>query len=397
MNKIVRRILRATAIISAALFATTVAGESVLTQVVPTRMLVQDLKIDGESNDLTAAYSLIVAPNGNVIVLGRDEYRGKLFAANGSFIRSFGRQGQGPGEISSNAPMNAGMVGDTLWIYDSRKVALYTSDARHIRDIPIARVTEPWQTGHPEYLGTTAVLTPQRLLPGGIFLATPGLNGSVAKPTTTRPLFRVTADGKITGPPFKLPLENLFFTIPQVRTFQQVFAHMPKYALSVDGKRVVIARVRDGTSPYVELLHLTTTGDTIASQRVQFTPDPITKRSVDSVIANWNAPFPEGRGRPPGYQPPSIAPHERAIRDSLMVPRYFSPFSDVMLANDGTTWLRWHVPGNDRRWLLVSPRGEVIMQIEQANASSILVIDGAIWGAKADSLGFISLIRYSVR
>jgi hypothetical protein len=401
MTTLTRRILGTHGIVSAVILATAAGAHPALAQNVPVRTLVQDLKIDGETNDMTAAFSLLVAPNGNIIVLGRDPYRGKVFAPNGRLIRSFARQGQGPGEISTNRPMHAGMVGDTLWIHDTgRKTSLFTSDGTHIRDVPFTRSRDPWQDGHPEYVGTSTGLTPQRLLPGGIALATAGLNGVLAKPTTTPPLFRTTWEGQITGIPVKLPLENLFFRVPEVtgRGFQQVFAHMPKYALSEDGRRLVIARVRDGTGPYVELLHLVTTGDTIATHRVPFTQVPITRRSVDSLIASWNAPFPEGRGRPPGYQPPSLAPHERAIRDSLIVPRYFSPFSDVMLANDGTTWLRWHVPGNDRRWLLVSPRGEVLMQVEQpTSGGDPRVIDGAIWGAAVDSLGFISVIRYAVR
>jgi hypothetical protein len=293
--------------------------------------------------------------------------------------------------------MNAGMLGDTLWIYDSGKIALFTSDGRHLRDVEYTRSRDPWQVGHPEYAGTSTGLTIQRLLPGGVALALPGLSGLLTTPATTPPLFRISWEGRIIGTPVKLPLENRFFRIAAGRSFTQVFAHMPKYALSSDGRRLVIARLREGTPPYVELLHLATTGDTITRHRVSFTQDPITRRSVDSVIAAWNAPFPEGRGRPPGYQPPSILPHVREIRDSLIVPRYFSPFSDAMLANDGTTWLRWHVPGNNRRWLLVSPRGEVLMQLEQPRSGSgPKVIDGAIWGAAADSLGFISILRYAV-
>jgi hypothetical protein len=365
----------------------------------PVRVLVQEFSISGEANDITAAYSFVIAPNGNIIVLGRDEYRGKVFAPAGALIRSFGRRGQGPGEISSNAPMRAGMVGDTLWIYDYGKIALFTTDGRHIRDVQYNVAPQPWQAGHPEYVGTTGGLTPARLLPGGVALARPGINGNLTKPTTTPPLFRITWDGRITGTPVKLPLEQLFFRVPQItgRSFMQVFAHMPKYSLSQDGRRLVIARVRDETQPYVELLHLATTGNTIATHRVPFTPVPITRRSVDSAIAAWSGPMPSGRGRPVGTERPTIAQHEGAIRDSLVVPRYFSPFSDVMLANDGTTWLRWHTPGNDRRWLLVSPRGEVLMQVEQATGSSIQSIDGAIWGVTADSVGFLNLNRYTIR
>jgi hypothetical protein len=388
----------ATAVIAAAaIFATAAINESALAQTALVRRLVPDLTISGETNDITSVPRLVVAPNGNVIVFGRDEYRGKVFAPDGKLIRNFGRGGQGPGEIARAGPRNYGMVGDTVWVFDNGRIVLFTSDGRHIRDVPRPRNTDPWQAGHPEYVGTTSGLVPERLLSGGVALALPGINGILAKPTTTPPLFRTTWQGQITGTPIKLPLENLFFSIPQVRTFQQVFAHMPKYSLSEGGRRLVIARVRDGTRPFVELLHLATTGDTIATHRVPFTPVPITRRSVDSVIAEWNAPMPGGRGRPPGYERPSAAPHERAIRDSLVVPRYFSPFSDVMLANDGTTWLRWLTPGNDRRWLLVSPRGEVLMQVEQPARSSILVIDGAIWGATADSVGFVSLIRYAIR
>jgi hypothetical protein len=177
---------------------------------------------------------------------------------------------------------------------------------------------------------------------------------------------------------------------------------MPKYAFSTDGMRLVIANVRDAVPPgaappYVELLHLTTAGDTIATHRVPFAPDPIQRRSVDSVIAHFTAPMPAGR-RPPEYQPPQPPPgFESELRNALIVPRYWSPFNEVKLANDGTTWLKWHVPGNDLRWLVISPRGETLMQAEQPASVRIVVIDRAIWGASLDSVGFVSLTRFTVR
>jgi hypothetical protein len=405
MTTLLRCILGSPRFASAAILATLVFAEVTLAQETHIRMLVPDLKIDGQTNDITAVASLVVAPNGNVIVFGRGEYRGKVFAPNGRPLRNFGRNGRGPGELSSPALQNAGMVGDTLWVFDGpQHIALFTSDGRLIRDVVFRQTPVPWQSARPEWGWMSSILEPVRLLPGGLAISVPGASREAVTSgvyPAGQPLLRLTWEGRFTGAPLTLPIDNIFFRLKEplknLRAFQQVFAHTPKYALSADGRRLVIANVRDAARPYVELLHLSTAGDTLATHRVPFTRDAITRRSVDSVIAGWTAPMPAGR-RPPGYSPSSpFVGHERELRDALVVPRYFSPFSQVMLANDGTTWLKWHVPRNDRRWLLVSPRGEVLMQVEQPGSGSIRVIDGAIWGAAADSVGFVSVIRFAVR
>ena len=406
MSTFVRRILGTAGIVPAAVLATAAAADPTFAQSTPIRMLVPDLTISGEANDLTSAVNLVVAPNGNVIVLVRDEIRGRVFAQDGRLIRSFGRNGGGPGDIASANLQHAGMVGDTLWIYDggARRIALFTSDGRPIRDVSFRRTEDPWQAGHAEWAWMGTSIEPERLLSGGVAIAVPGVGVEVVRsavyPSTGQPLLVMTWEGKVTGAPLTLPLQIRDFRLQEplknLRSFVQVFAHLPKYAFSADGRRLVIANVRDGPRPYVELLHLSTAGDTIGTVRVPFTPDPISRRSVDSVIANWTAPLPAGR-RPPGYPPSPFAGHERELRASLVVPPYFSPFSQVMLANDGTTWLRWHVPGTDLRWLLVSARGDVLMQVEQPTFVSIRIIDGAVWGTAADSVGFVNLIRFAVR
>jgi hypothetical protein len=409
MTAFLFRILGTAGIVSAAILAMATVAAQAFAQSTPVRMLVPDLTISGDANDIVAASSLLIAPNGNIILLGRGDYRGKVFAPTGSLIRSFARTGQGPGEIAATfAPLqNAGMAGDTLWIYLNRRIGLYTSDGSFIRYVSYRGGESAWQTGRPDWAWMNRSVIPARLLPGGSAIAVPNVGLEVVRsavyPTTGQPLLRMTWEGEVTGAPLMLPLQNIFFRTSAVgNSFQQVLAHMPKYAFSADGRRIVIANVRDAAPPgaappYVELLHLSTAGDTIATHRVGFAPDPIQRRSVDSVIARFTAPMPAGR-RPPDYQPPQLPPGiESEMRNALIVPRYWSPFSEVKLANDGTTWLKWHVPGNDLRWLVVSPRGETLMQAEQPPSARIMVIDGAIWGASMDSVGFVNLMRFTVR
>jgi len=93
--------------------------------------------IGGESSaeaDFSDITSVAVEPSGNLLVLDGKECRVFVFDAAGKFVRSFGRKGQGPGELNgpigiAMTPANEIMVEDSL----NRRLSYFSRDGTFLR------------------------------------------------------------------------------------------------------------------------------------------------------------------------------------------------------------------------------------------------------------------------
>lgn len=74
---------------------------------------------DGTAAELIEVRDFEVARNGNVLAVDAKAHGLKLFAPSGAFLKSVGRQGQGPGEYES--PNGIAMAPDgSFWVHDPR-------------------------------------------------------------------------------------------------------------------------------------------------------------------------------------------------------------------------------------------------------------------------------------
>ena len=98
----------------------------------PRWTVTQDLAIAGDS---AAEYQfgrigdLAVAPNGNIAVIDQLNFVVRVFDRAGTFVRSFGRQGRGPGELSRSAN-GIYFLGDSLLVLDpgEQRMTVFTPD-----------------------------------------------------------------------------------------------------------------------------------------------------------------------------------------------------------------------------------------------------------------------------
>jgi 6-bladed beta-propeller len=96
----------------------------------------------GDSPDASfiSATGLDVLPEGTVYVVDSKDHRVKVFDAAGKFVRAFGRQGQGPGEMNQPtgiliSPDNEVLVEDVL----NRRLAVFAPDGTFRRHISTAK------------------------------------------------------------------------------------------------------------------------------------------------------------------------------------------------------------------------------------------------------------------
>lgn len=98
-----------------------------------TRVVFTSSSIEGEITDLP--FGVRVDPVGNLWVLAENTSP-RAYSPTGSFTRTFGRSGRGPGEFVAVEDM-FWVPGDSLITVDggNRRVTVFAPDGRHVRDI----------------------------------------------------------------------------------------------------------------------------------------------------------------------------------------------------------------------------------------------------------------------
>ncbi len=101
-------------------------------------LLAPDLRIDGTTNDLTFITGISVRRSGEIFIAQPHDNSIKVFSSIGVPVRTIGRKGEGPGELTGLG--NIGFVGDTLYATDfrQRRVILFTHDGRVVRTIKMS-------------------------------------------------------------------------------------------------------------------------------------------------------------------------------------------------------------------------------------------------------------------
>lgn len=100
--------------------------------------LVDDLVIGTDlSNPEAVLYEpggIVAAPDGTIFVADRGNNDIKMFDADGTYLKTLGQEGQGPGEFSFISSIT--IAGDKLVIRDSRnsRMSVWTLDGEHVAD-----------------------------------------------------------------------------------------------------------------------------------------------------------------------------------------------------------------------------------------------------------------------
>ena len=101
--------------------------------------LVRDLVIGGYGDDPNTAFynahDLAVAADGRVYVHDNGNHRIQVFDAEGTFVRTIGREGEGPGEIGGGGELE--ITGDKLIRSGDRRLSAWTLDGEFLGDVQV--------------------------------------------------------------------------------------------------------------------------------------------------------------------------------------------------------------------------------------------------------------------
>ncbi len=142
--------------------------------------LKEDLRLGGdpakEASYFPKGGMVAVDANGNLFVVDMGNRRVQMYDPNGAFVRTIGRQGQGPGEYMFPTGVYFDADGN-IWVDGGRQMVVFSKDGVFIRNVTVAKS-----------------LMRKMLGPGGTFIGTtqPQLGPDGPK----LELVRIEADGK---------------------------------------------------------------------------------------------------------------------------------------------------------------------------------------------------------
>ncbi|WP_419950771.1 6-bladed beta-propeller [Candidatus Palauibacter sp.] len=337
-------------------------------------------------------FALAESAQGVVFVGGASEVF--VFGRDGSYIRSLGRQGDGPGEFAFVSTL--GLHGDTLWVGDPAvgRLTRFRPDGSVLETIsprpPGGLTLNPLflapdrsvVTAEPERMGAGLTGDPagnrriiwNRWQPNG-----PSAHAFVVAGVTRESMI-IRGDGQA------------------VRSVRQPFHDRTPIAFSGALPYALVgSHTRtggDGTI-FVERVHFDGTRDTALA--VPYRAQRITGAIVDSVIhqlgreLSWRP----GADEPPADPSPDIAGQLRA---ALYAPEYRPALWDLVQGNDGSIWVgRERSASGHVRWLVASEsegaRAYIYLPVHQRPMS---VTHTHVWISEPTDLDIGRVIKYRI-
>lgn len=359
--------------------------------------VVEDLRIgsvDDPQYALTRIRDMEVSSTGRIYSLHAVENSIRVHDPDGSFVRTIGRKGDGPGEFDN--PITIGILGDTLWVLDigHYRFSYFTlaGELLDTRRIPIDLGT--FENSPPRPRGL--------LSDGSLVGASPAWSRLVADGSlTTQEIVRLDSAGAVVDTVATYPLANTVWQLRDPNRPNQWSIYLPQPFVDTDIVRIsdygpLIYHVRRPAAAVSSqgVFGVTVTtfdNDTVLDRQYQYLPVPVSAALVDTLIDRL-AGFAAQRGRA------TQAQAEQWARDALYLPPHHPPVSELVIGRDGSAWLRGPVlSGAPVEWRVVLPDGEALGIAVLPARLTLLWVDGTTaYGMELDELDVPYIVRYRV-
>jgi hypothetical protein len=363
----------------------------------------EELRV-GTPDDPEAAFTwfreLEVAPDGSIFTGHPQESQIRVHDASGSFVRTIGRQGEGPGEFDRVGTM--AIVGDTLWVLD---YGLYRFSYFDLAGSPLETRRIPIDLGDSR---TDLPPRPRGLLRDGTIIGSPpAFSDLVASGDLTENyLVRMDALGSAVDTIATYSLVNTTWEITNNAAGPSYFGSYQRQPFSdteivtVSDYDMTAVRVTRRSPEAQDPPAFTVTvweidGDTVFSRAFPYSPIPLRTAIVDSIIDAFaenvaNSDFLAGRA--------TFDEAARWARESLYLPSYHPPVSSLVIGADGQLWLRAEELGEPvAKWRILSAGGDPVGAVDLPSGFTMLYARGMqVWGSEYDELDVPYIVRYRI-
>jgi hypothetical protein len=363
----------------------------------------EEMRISGDAQSLIPFYTLLVGPDGRIVVPQRQDGQLLFFDANGRKLGTFGRKGAGPGEFNF-LDGTMGWRGDTLWVYDfnnGRRLTFVSKGLRLVRSQSVAAAApfDPNAPKDPKHIALANVQIDYSYADGTMLLrsAFGPMDSALRSPTDYRYVV-VNAAGDVLREVLRLPEDHAWIVVRDARGNFVGGGRIPfsasiPSAISSDGMRVGFLSTTSvsGAKGSYSVTVVRVSGDTAFSRAYSYNAVRIPAAAKDSVIASiiqsGRVPTPEGR-----------FPGELfANKARPLIPDTYSPVLDLLLGDDDTTWLLMRDYTSVTRYRALDGKGNVIGEIVLSSKSHVArATRSKLWVIENDADGVPSIIRYRV-
>ncbi|HEU0016553.1 MAG TPA: hypothetical protein VFQ45_22925 [Longimicrobium sp.] len=356
--------------------------------------LVRDLRIgsqDRPSYTLSRVGDVAIGRNGDIYVAQPQEKVIRQFDARGAYVRTFGRGGAGPGEFQ--ALERIGWKGDSLWAADpvQHRITFFDARGRVLQSTRAATEVIPG-TGYPT--GPAAALADGSLV-GQPIPSTASIQQGTAR---TLPLLRMDRTGAVRGGFGPLEVRGHFEVIRRARLVMNMDVPLPFNSLwdaAPDGSGVVVVHrpIPAGAErTRFRVARYRPSGQVVFDRAYNFTPHPVSAASRDSIHDELAQFFLRTRFVQAAAQARSFA------RDSVPLPRFQPPVTDVTYGRDGTIWLgRERLGTRTVEYTVLGPDGAIIaVAAVPAGVRIVQAQRDAVWGVERDEMDVEYVVRFRV-
>lgn len=336
---------------------------------------------------LSAVFDVDVGADGRVFVSEPGFARVVVFHADGSFDRTLGRRGRGPGEFQT--PGNLTWLGDTLTVLDFQQgITLMSTEGEYYDRISFS------VPGQSRSFPLGPILP---LADGSVGSYAPSLGSEVLAGRVPHEVWLKMSRGgeELDTLALRSP-EGAFYALQTAeRTTElahplstsEVLAAPPSSAFLLLANRAPPGPGIE--APTYTLTVLDLDGDTLRSASVRYQAVEVTGADQDSIARAATSMDPASE---------DYATRVSDIRESVTWPTSYPAFSTALVGSDGVVWVRRHqYRGDAVRWDVftaeLEPRGSAYLP---ASLDVKLVSGGAVYGVELDDLDVPWIVRYDV-
>lgn len=385
------------------LFGLCLAGSAAAQAPLPKRQIVEELRLDGATEDFPDIASVMVGPRGQMVVAIFSDQQLRFYDVSGQKVATFGRKGSGPGEFQRMT--QRGWIGDTLWQYDVslRRITFISPSATLLRTdaLPSNLSAITTTRGGPIPAGSINLFIPT-VVAGKRYIGTAIMAaGRGSDPGPQRILSVPAGDSTGTGSRIligtgpALSQSRAQFRYENGTTYAWVvpFTFTPATVFSPDGSRFanITAEVGDAGGTYT-IVMFSTRGDTIFRREYPFTGTRIPSAAADSMLDGIGI----GSDGKPFFPPPATARLRDEIRPKM--PKVYAPWSTLILGSDGTAWAIGREAPDGRTVTAIDPKGNQLFTVDlPAKTRLVQANRTTLWTIQTDDDDLPSVVRYRIR
>jgi hypothetical protein len=370
------------------------------------RLTIQEVARFGSLEDPDYGFSSIAAVDvdrdGNVFVFEGQAREIRVYSHGGELLRRMGGRGSGPGEFSPRGSVRFGVVGDTVWAFEStpERLTIYDRSGRllsanEVETVPVT-LHLPGRTTFvgPSLLGTDGLFIGDR---GGTSLMG-GEPGAQPVDTVHIPRVRFNPSGQVVDTIGSYPVVSSspaeFLEVGRSRYLMpSPPSAAPLYVPLVDGLVRIDLELPESPAR-LRVTRFTHAGDTVRISEFSYQPKPFPDAVLDAAVAR-NV----GVGNVLVVGGAEQIGLERLARDSaearvvmrrrLNFPATQPPVRSVRVTDNGALWLqREDDDESEERWTVLDAEDQPIGELFIPGTLTIRWTDGrSAWAVERDEFG----------